>query len=146
TTAFHGVTLQENLTYSKALGLNAFAQSTSGTLVNDSFDLHKNYGVQGFNQKYIFNTFIVYQPSWYSNQQGLVGRLAGGWTFSPVLTAGTGQPLTCSTNSGSQSFGGADASNFSDKEQCVFTNPYTGGYHTHRGVPGGADGINPALN
>ena len=146
TTGFHGLTLQENLTYSKALGLNAFAQSTSGTVVNDSFDLRKNYGVQSFNQKFIFNTFIVYQTPWYRNQSGLVGRLAGGWTLSPVITAGTGQPLSCSTNSGSQSFGGADASNFSDKEQCVFNTPYTGGYHTHRGVPGGADGINSALN
>ena len=63
-----------------------------------------------------------------------------------MLTAGTGQPLSCGTNSGSQSFGGADASNFSDKEQCVFNTAYTGGYHTHRGVAGGADGINPALN
>jgi hypothetical protein len=146
TTGFHGLTLQENLTYSKALGLNAFAQSTSGTVVNDSFDLRKNYGVQSFNQKFIFNTFIVYQTPWYRNQSGLVGRIAGGWTLSPVITAGTGQPLSCSTNSGSQSFGGADASNFSDKEQCVFNTPYTGGYHTHRGVPGSADGINSALN
>ncbi|HEX4650485.1 MAG TPA: carboxypeptidase-like regulatory domain-containing protein [Granulicella sp.] len=146
TTGYHGLTLQENLTYSKALGLNAFAQSTSGTVINDSFDLRKNYGVQSFNQKFIFNTFIVYQTPWYRNQTGIVGRLAGGWTLSPVITAGTGQPLSCSTNSGSQSFGGADASNFSDKEQCVFTKPYTGGYHTHRGVTGGADSIDSALN
>jgi hypothetical protein len=146
TTSFHGLTLQENLTYSKALGLNAFAQSTSGTVLNDSYDPHKNYGVQSFNQKYIFNTFIVYQTPWYSHQTGIVGRLAGGWTLSPVITAGTGQPLSCSTNSGSQSFGGADAGNFSDKEQCVFTAPYRGGSHTHRGVTGGTDGINSALS
>ena len=88
TTSFHGLTLQENLTYSKALGLNAFAQSTSGTLVNDSFDLHKSYGVQGFDQKYIFNTFIVYQTPWYSGQQNLIGRLpAGGRSLRCSLPA-----------------------------------------------------------
>ncbi len=94
------------------------------------YDLRKNYGVQSFDQKLIFNTFIVYETPWYKNQRGLIGRAAGGWTISPVIVAGTGQPLTCNTNSGSQSFGGADAANFTDKEQCVFTTPYTGGYHT----------------
>ncbi|HEX4065675.1 MAG TPA: carboxypeptidase-like regulatory domain-containing protein [Acidobacteriaceae bacterium] len=138
-TDFHGLTLQENLTYSKALGLNAYAQSTSGTVVNDSYDLHKNYGLQSFDQKLIFNTFIVYQTPWYKGQQGILGRLAGGWTLSPVLTAGTSQPLTCTTNSSYQSFGGTDANNFSDSEQCVFTKPYTGGFSTHRGVTGGVD-------
>jgi hypothetical protein len=142
TTNFRGLTLQENLTYSKALGLNAFQQSTSGAVSNDSYDLRKNYGVQSFDQKLIFNTFIVYETPWYKNQRGLVGRVAGGWTISPVIVAGTGQPLTCTTNSGSQSFGGADAANFTDKEQCVFTTPYTGGYHTHRGITGGADANN----
>jgi hypothetical protein len=146
TTNFRGLTLQENLTYSKALGLNAYAQSTSGTVANDSYDLRKNYGVQSFDQKLIFNTFVVYQTPWYKNQSGFVGRLAGGWTLSPVIVAGTGQPLSCSTNSGSQSFGGADASNFVDKEECVFTSSYHGGYHTHRGVTGAADTLNPALN
>jgi hypothetical protein len=145
TTNFRGLTLQENLTYSKALGLNAYAQSTSGSVSNDSYDLRKNYGVQSFDQKLIFNTFIVYETPWYKNQRGFVGRAAGGWTISPVIVAGTGQPLTCATNSGSQSFGGADAANFTDKEQCVFTTPYSGGYHTHRGVTGGADANNISI-
>jgi hypothetical protein len=139
TSDLHGLTLQENFTYGKALGLNAYAQSTSGTVVNDSYDLKKNYGVQSFNQKFIFNTFVVYETPWYRKQSGLVGRLAGGWTLSPVVTAGTGQPLSCTTNSSSQSFGGTDANNFSDKEQCVFTSQYGGGYTTHRGISGGAD-------
>jgi Carboxypeptidase regulatory-like domain len=142
TTNFRGLTLQENLTYSKALGLNAFAQSTSGAVSNDSYNLRRNYGVQSFDQKLIFNTFIVYQTPWFKNQRGFLGRLGGGWTLSPVIVAGTGQPLTCATNSGSQSFGGADGANFTDKEQCVFTSQYTGGYHTHRGVTGGADANN----
>ena len=139
TAGFHGLTMQENLTYSKALGVYAYAQSTSEAVPNDSFDLKKNYGVQTFNQKFIFNTFLVWDTPWYRNQSGLLGRIAGGWTISPLLTAGTGLPLSCTTNSTSQSFGGADANNFSDKEQCVFTTPYTGGYHTHAGVLGGID-------
>ena len=146
TTNLHGVTLQENLTFSKAMGLDAYAQSTSGQVANDSFNLRQGYGRQPFDQKIIFNTFIVWETPWYPRQSGIIGRLAGGWTISPVLTAGTGQPLACTTNSTSQSFGGADAGNFADNEQCVFTKPYTGGYHTHRGVSGGADTIDPALS
>lgn len=139
TTAFHGVTAQENLTWSKALGLNAFAQSTSEAVVNDSFDLKKNYGVQSFDQKLVFNTFIVYEIPWYRNQTGIVGRLAGGWTISPVIAAGTGVPRLCTTNSGNQSFGGADGVNIGDEENCVFTQGYNGGYHTHYGIAGGTD-------
>ncbi len=144
TSSWHGVTAQENLTFSKALGLNAYAQSTSGTVADDSYHLRTGYGRQAFDQKMIFNTFIVWETPWYKSQSGIVGRLAGGWTISPVVTAGTGQPLSCTTNSTSQSFGGADAGNFSDNEQCVFTSKYTGGSHTHRGVLGGIDPLNAA--
>jgi Carboxypeptidase regulatory-like domain len=142
-TDFHGVTLQENFTYSKAMGTNAVAQASSALTANDAFDLAKSYGVQAFNQKFIFNTFLVYQTPWYKNQSTLLGRLAGGWRFSPILTAGTGQPITCSTNSGSQSFGSADALNFSDTEQCVFTQGYKGAYHAYRNVAGGNDPNSP---
>jgi hypothetical protein len=138
-TDFHGMTLQENFTYSKALGLGAYNQSTSSQAAEDSFNLQEQYGRQGFDQKFIFNTFIVYKTPWYKDQHGIIGRVAGGWTLSPVLTAGTGQPLTCATNNSGQNFGGEDGSNFTDTESCVFTQPYTMGYHTHRGVTGGQD-------
>ncbi len=142
---FHGITLQENLTYSKALGLDDSAQSSSGLIASDSYDLRKSYGRQGFDQKYIFNTFIVYQSPYYKDQHGIIGRVAGGWTLSPVLTAGTGQPLSCGTLSGGQAFGGTDGSNFSDNENCVFTTPLTAGIHTHRGVTGGTDSLGTSV-
>ena len=139
TTDYHGLTLQENFTWSKALGTGAEAQATSSFTVNDAFDLNKSYGVQPFNQKFIFNTFLVYQTPWYKNQSSLVGRAAGGWTFSPIFTAGTGQPITCVTFGGAQAFGSADDLNYTNTEQCIFTSQYTGGYHTYRNVTGGVD-------
>jgi hypothetical protein len=142
---FHGITLQENLTFSKSLGLDDSAQSSSGLIASDSFDLRKSYGRQPFDQRYTFNTFIVYQSPYFKQQHGIIGRIAGGWTVSPVLTAGTGQPLGCGTLSGGQAFGGTDGSNFGDNENCVFTKPYTGGYHTHRGVVGGTDNLGVAV-
>ena len=133
TSGYRGLTLQENLTYSKALGLQPGNQSASGVSDVDNFNPGEQYGRQSFDQRIIFNTFIVYETPWFKHQRGLVGRVAGGWTFSPVLTAGTGQPLTCTTNNSGQSFGGNDGSNLTDTENCVFLTKYTGGQHTNRG-------------
>jgi hypothetical protein len=138
-TNFHGLTAQENFTYSKALGLNDSAQSSSNLVPNDAFDLKKSYGVQGYNQKFIFNTFLVYSTPWYKNQNGIIGRLAGGWTISPIFTAGSGQPHGCTDNgSASQAFGEGN-STYGDNEECVFTTPYKGGYHTNRNAVSGTD-------
>jgi hypothetical protein len=139
--SWHGLTAQENLTFSKALGLGAYNQSTSSQTADDSFNLKQQYGRQSFDQKLIFNTFIVYESPWYKDQRGIIGRLVGGWTLSPVVVAGTGQPLGCTSNNSGQNFGGEDGSNFTDgqQENCVFTTQYKGGYHTHRGIYGSKD-------
>jgi hypothetical protein len=139
TSTWRGLTLQENFTYSKALGLQPGNQSASGATDVDNFNPGEQYGRQAFDQRVIFNTFIVYETPWYQGQNGIVGRLAGGWTLAPVLTAGTGQPLACTTNNTGQSFGGNDGSNLTDTENCVFLSGYNGGYQTHRGIFGGAD-------
>jgi hypothetical protein len=136
---WHGVTLQENFTYSKALGTGAVVQASSEYTPNDPFDLHKMYGVQNFNHKFIYNTYAVWQTPWYAGQNGLVGHLAGGYTFSPIFSAGSGIPLYCNTFSDAQAFGAGDGNNFFDNEQCVFTTPYNGGYHAHYNVPGSTD-------
>ena len=136
---WRGLTLQENLTYSKALGLQPGNQSASGATDVDNFNPGEQYGRQGFDQRVVFNTFIVYETPWYRRQQGIVGRAAGGWTISPVLTAGTGGPLGCTTNNSGQSFGGNDGSNLTDAENCIFIGGYGGGAHANRGVLGGTD-------
>ena len=138
TSGYHGVTLQENFTYAKALGLGAYNQSTSSIAAEDNFNLREQYGRQAFDQKFIYNTFIVWQTPWYARQNGFVGRLAGGWTLAPVVVAGTGQPLQCVSNNNGQNFGGEDGSNFTDGENCVFTAPYSAA-HTNRGIVGTAD-------
>ncbi|WP_220464940.1 carboxypeptidase-like regulatory domain-containing protein [Granulicella sp. 5B5] len=136
---WHGLTAQENFTASKALGLGSFNQYSSSISAEDSYNLRQQYGRQPFDQKYIFNTFLVYQTPWYKDQQGIIGRLAGGWTISPVVQAGTGQPMTCSTFNSGQNFGGEDGSTFTDSESCILTSQYTGGHETHRGITGGID-------
>ena len=138
-TDFHGLTAQENFTYSKALGIYDQSQATSNQVPNDVYDLKKSYGVQSYNQKFIFNTFLVYAMPWYKSQKGLVGRLAGGWVISPIFAAGSGQPRYGTDNGSSSEAFGSGNGTFSDNEQLVFTTPYKGGYHTVRNATGGLD-------
>jgi hypothetical protein len=110
---WHGVTMQSNFTWSKALGTGAEVQAVSSATPPDPFNLHTGYGYQAFDRRYIYNVFFVYQPHRYESQSGPVGRLLGGWTFAPVFTAGSGLPITLGTiNGGGQAFGEGDSSNF----------------------------------
>ncbi|HEX4310279.1 MAG TPA: carboxypeptidase-like regulatory domain-containing protein [Acidobacteriaceae bacterium] len=139
TRGWHGLTMQHNLTYSKALGTGAFVQATSEYTPNDAFDLHKMYGVQAYDRRIVYNTYIVAQDPWFKGQQGLLGRAAGGWTFSPIFTAGSGPPVYCGTWTNAQSFGSADGNNYATNEQCVFTSPYNAGHSAHFSGPGSAN-------
>jgi hypothetical protein len=139
TSNFHGLTAQANFTYSKALGTGAVVQASSEYTPNDPFNLNAMYGVQYYNHKFIFNTFVLYQTPWYKKQEGLVGRLLGGYTISPIFVTGSGAPLYCNTNTDSSSFGEGDGDSYFSNEQCVFTSKYKGGVHTHRNVAGSSD-------
>jgi hypothetical protein len=110
---WHGVTMQSNFTWSKALGTGAEVQATSEATPPDPFNLRTGYGYQAFDRRFVYNLFIVYQPHFYKSQSGFLGHVAGGWTFAPVFTAGSGLPITLGTvNGGGQAFGEGDSSNF----------------------------------
>ncbi|MGA8163080.1 MAG: carboxypeptidase-like regulatory domain-containing protein [Acidobacteriaceae bacterium] len=144
---WHGLTMQHNFTYSKALGTGNVVQASSEYTPNDPFDLGKMYGVQPFQRKFIYNTYVVAQEPWFKGQNGLLGRAAGGWEFAPIFTAGSGPPLNCETTSGNQAeaFGAGDGVSYFDNEQCVFTSPYNGGHSAHFGVTG-SNGIGTATS
>ncbi|MBV9434555.1 MAG: carboxypeptidase regulatory-like domain-containing protein, partial [Acidobacteria bacterium] len=135
---YKGLTLQQNFTYSKALGTGAVTQSTSSYTANDPFNISNMYGLQSWDRKFIYNLFLVYQPPYYKNQQGVLGHLLGGWNFSPIFAAGSGAPDYCNTRTDAQAFGGGDGTNFSDNEQCLF-NGKNPGNSQHGNVLGGAD-------
>jgi hypothetical protein len=130
-TNWHGITLQENFTWSKALGTGALVQATSEYTVNDPFDLHNGYGLQSFDRKFVFNTVALIEDPWYKGQHGVIGHIAGGWSLSPILAIGSGVPLGCGTNQGDESagqgFGSADSSNFFTNENCILTKAASGG-------------------
>jgi hypothetical protein len=116
----HGLTMQSNFTWSKALGTGADVQATSEYTPDDPFNLGTTYGYQNFNRKFVYNLFFVYQPPFYKGQSGLLGRVLGGWTFSSVFTAGTGTPFEIFTSTGDgQEYGAGDNINYFGNENAV---------------------------
>ena len=131
---WNGVTMQSNFTWSKAMGTGALVQATSEYTPNDPFNLNNMYGRQLFDRKFVFNTFMVYSPPFYKGQQGMIGRVLGGWTFSPVLTAGSGAPIEIFTSTGDgQEFGAGDNVNFFGLETAVPIAPVTSGHAYNQG-------------
>lgn len=148
-TQWHGITLQENFTWSKALGTGALVQATSQYTVNDPYNLNNGYGLQAFDRKFVFNTYAMIEDPWYKGQHGLIGHVAGGWSISPIFAIGSGQPLGCGDNqgagSGGQAFGAADSADFFTTENCILTKAASGSsasLHANTGSNAGTPGFN----
>jgi Carboxypeptidase regulatory-like domain len=133
---WHGVTLQQNFTMSKALGTGAFVQASSEYTPDDPFNLAEMYGPQGFDRKFVYNILAVYEIPYYKSQQGVLGHILGGWNISPIFTAGSGLPLYCNTNTDAQAFGSGDGVNYFNNEQCIPVSPVPTGSATVHIVDG----------
>ena len=110
---WRGLTMQSNLTWSRALGTGALVQATSADTAVDPFNLATQYGLQAFDRPIIFNLFMVYQKSFYHGSNGFLKQMGSGWTFAPIFVAGSGLPMTLGTaNGGGQAFGEGDSVNY----------------------------------
>jgi len=142
---WRGLSAQTNLTYSKALGTDGVVQASSEITPNDPFNLSSMYGLQPWDRKLIYNAYVVYAPPFYKSQQGVIGRLLGGWNFAPIFTAGSGTPLYCNTVTDAQDLGAGDGANFFGNEQCVSNSGHIPSTGVHLGVAGSNGvGINTA--
>jgi hypothetical protein len=132
-----GITMQSNLTWSKALGVGTLYQAVSAYAPLDSFDLNEEYGRQPFDRKIAYNAFLIYQPPFFKGQSGPMGRLLGGWTLASVFTAGSGTPVEEGTTfCCAQEFGGADNVNFGTDVNAVPVSPGTEQkYHANYNQP-----------
>jgi hypothetical protein len=138
---WHGVTMQSNFTWSKALGTGAAVQATSQATPPDPFNLRTGYGYQAFDRRFVYNLYFVYQPHFYKSQSGFLGHLAGGWTIAPIFTAGSGVPVTVATiNGGGSAFGEADPSGnflgYGNSENAIPIAPVNGNASRHNNVSG----------
>src|SRR5260370_6218804 len=83
---WHGMDGQANFTWGRALGTGATTQSTSGYTVMDPWNLGAMYGPQSFDVKFLFNTRLVYHLPVFKSQQGVLGRVLGGWCLAPLFS------------------------------------------------------------
>jgi hypothetical protein len=88
TRQWHGLTMQHNFTYSKALGTGAVVQASSEYTQNDAYNLGAMYGNQNFDRKLVYNTYIVASEPWFKGSERLLGRAAGGWRSLPSSPPG----------------------------------------------------------
>jgi len=149
---WHGLTLQQNFTFSKALGTVNVVQASSEFTTVNPYNIGAGYGLQPYDRKFVDNVLLVYQPPFFKGQHGVVGRLLGGWSFAPIFTAGSGLPLELNTTNGDgQSFGEADAINFFSDENAILTCANNFGSSRHNNVapstgPGSAGNVNMFAN
>jgi hypothetical protein len=144
TTNWHGLTAISNFTYGRALGTSQLAQLNSSSTPLDIFNLHDSYGPQNYDYKFLYNLSMYYQPPVFKGQHGVVGRVLGGWTVSPIFTAQSGAPTGVSYSEGNctacEAFGevttpGTSAVT-STSENAVGFMPYTGNMSAKYGITG----------
>jgi hypothetical protein len=124
---WHGLTTIANFTWGRALGTGNQPQAASAYSVLDPWNLQSMYGPQFYDYKFNFNLAMMWQPSFYRAQKGLVGHLLGGWTIAPLFTARSGAALSVSNlNGGCQSFGEMNCATGSTLDYAVLAAPYTG--------------------
>ena len=139
---FHGINAISNFTWGRALGTGTTSQATSSNTALDNYNLDNNYGLQSFDIKFIYNVAMYYSPKIFARQKGVVGKVLGGWTFSPLFTAQSGPALVpgyieAGSTTGQQAFG--EVSTASSATSSFSTNtpaaaPYTGGNSAHYNV------------
>jgi hypothetical protein len=97
---WRGLTMKTNFTWSKALGTGTVVQATSSYASVDNWNLHNMYGPQYYDETFHFNFFINYEVPFFKSQQGVLGRILGGWSISPLFVAGSGFPIELNTAAG----------------------------------------------
>lgn len=88
---------QLNLAYTWAKNLTD-NQTDRSTAPQNSYNIRGDYGRATLDRRHILTINFVYELPFYSNQQGFVGKLLGGWQVSGITTNQTGLPFTVTTS------------------------------------------------
>ena len=144
---WHELDGQANFTWGRALGTGATTQSTSGYTVVDPWNLRAMYGPQFFDIKFLFNTGLVYHLPVFKSQQGMRGRVLGGWSLAPLFTAQSGFPQQVDVNGDCQSFGEGRCSNTTNENAVLIGSiPGMSSHHNVTSSGAGSGGNATGLN
>ena len=69
-------------------------QTDRSTAPQDAFNIPGEKGRATLDRRHVFTANYIYELPWYEAQQGLVGKLLGGWQASGIITYQTGLPFT----------------------------------------------------
>ncbi|MFZ1016191.1 MAG: carboxypeptidase regulatory-like domain-containing protein, partial [Terracidiphilus sp.] len=89
----HGLQVGLAYTYSKDLTTNPSDRSNVAT---DSYDFGLDYGPSTYNTPQVFTANYVYDLPFFKGQQGLVGKVAGGWEVSGISSFFSGSSISLS--------------------------------------------------
>jgi hypothetical protein len=78
----------------RALGTGTLGQANSSNTALDVWNMQANYGINNFDIKFIYNVAMFYQPKFFRSQNGVIGKVLGGWTISPLFTAQSGAGIS----------------------------------------------------
>jgi hypothetical protein len=121
---WHGMTATSNLTFSRTFGNGGTTQN--GIASMDVWDRQADYRELSQDIPWVYNLIVLYEPPVFRGQPGVLGRVLGGWSIAPLVTARSGSILCVGT--GSQTVGGWTGG-------CgVGLSEYTGGNNSHYNV------------
>jgi hypothetical protein len=134
---WHGLTMKTNFTMSKALGTGNTVQASSAFSTVDPFNIRNNYGVQSYDEKFNFNLFFNYSPPFFEGQKGVLGRVLGGWSISPLFVYGSGFPVEVNTgNFDCGTFGECNSTYVGANENMIVGNALNYSATRHQGTFG----------
>jgi outer membrane receptor protein involved in Fe transport len=94
-----GSLVSVNYTWSKSLTNRPDQAGGNLPVPQNSYNLSAEYGPSRFDRRNVFNANWVYELPFFSKQQGLTGRVLGGWEFSGIVQLQSGQWLSAIGNS-----------------------------------------------
>ena len=63
-------------------------------VAQDSFDIDNDKGPSAYDRPHRFTGNFVWELPWMRDQQGVVGKILGGWQVSSFFTLQSGAPFT----------------------------------------------------
>ena len=140
--AYHGLTLDANLSYGHSLDNTGVNQDTDRAFSN-SYNPDYDYGTSVFDRKFVFTVLGVWQVPFHT-KTGWVKRLVGGWQLAPIISIASGLPLRVLDGSG-QEFGQTSLGEVSEAIRLGSGNT-GGGRHNVATTAGCGSSANPATS